>query len=378
MPAAPDPFIARRMRAQRLTAPMAADPAAVVAWFGAVQAQDYQGAKWALTLRAPALTDARIDRALADGTIIRTHGPRPTWHFIAQADARWVLTAVAPRVQLRSRTMYRTYEIDAALMTHARRIVEKALGGGQFLTRAAIGKALAAKGIEAAGIRLGLMVFVLELDQVVCSGPRQGKQFTYALFDERVRGALVLPPDEARTALAARYVASHGPVTVNDFVWWSGLTVGEAKRAFEAVSPALRTEQIGEDTYWSSPTEPKATRRDVPPVHLMPNYDEYFIAYRDRRPDRGAAAAERAGRSDGQLCAPAVRRRPLRRVLAAHGRLACGRGATPALPHVEPRARGRGQGGGWTLRRVPRPAAGVQRAAGAAGDAVKPQRAISA
>ena len=159
--------------------------------------------------------------------------------------------------------MYRTYEIDAALMTRARRIVEKALGGGQFLTRAAIGKALAAKGIEAAGIRLGLMVFVLELDQVVCSGPRQGKQFTYALFDERVRGALVLPPDEARTALAARYVASHGPVTVNDFVWWSGLTVGEARRAFEAVSPALRQESIGDHTYWSIADEPpKATRRE--------------------------------------------------------------------------------------------------------------------
>ncbi len=101
MPAAPDPFIARRMRAQRLAAPMPADPAAVVAWFGAVQAQDYAGAKWALTLRAPDLTDAQLDRALADGTIIRTHGPRPTWHFIAPADIRWVLTAVAPRVQLR-------------------------------------------------------------------------------------------------------------------------------------------------------------------------------------------------------------------------------------------------------------------------------------
>ena len=259
MPAAPDPFIARRMRAQRLSAPMAADPAAVVAWFGAVQAQEYQPAKWALAQRAPGLTDAQIDRALADGTIIRTHGPRPTWHFIAQADARWVLTAVAPRVQLRSRTMYRTYEIDAALMTRARRIVEKALGGGQFLTRAAIGKALAAKGIEAAGIRLGLMVFVLELDQVVCSGPRQGKQFTYALFDERVRGALVLPPDEARTALAARYVASHGPVTVNDFVWWSGLTVGEARRAFESVSPALRARNRSATTPTGRP--PTSRRR---------------------------------------------------------------------------------------------------------------------
>jgi hypothetical protein len=284
MPAAPDPFIARRLRAQRLSAPLPAEPAAVVSWFGAVQAQEYQPAKWALAQRAPGLTDTRIDRALADGTIIRTHGPRPTWHFIAQADARWVLTAVAPRVQLRSRTMYRTYEIDAALMTHARRIVEKALGGGQFLTRAAIGKALAAKGIEAAGIRLGLIMFVLELDQVVCSGPRQGKQFTYALFDERVRNALVLPPDEARTALAARYVASHGPVTVNDFVWWSGLTVGEARRAFESVSPALRQESIGDHTYWSTTDEPPKGRRPVSAVHLLPIYDEYFIAYRDRKP----------------------------------------------------------------------------------------------
>ncbi|MEO6007845.1 MAG: winged helix DNA-binding domain-containing protein [Vicinamibacteraceae bacterium] len=263
---------------------MSADPAAVVAWFGAVQAQDYAGAKWALTLRAPALTDAQLDRALADGTIIRTHGPRPTWHFIAPADIRWVLTAVAPRVQLRTRTMYRTYEVDAPLLTRVRRVVEKALGGNQFATRVAIGKALAAKGIEASGIRLGLIMFVLELDQVVCSGPRAGKQFTYALFDERVRAAVVLGPEDARTALAARYAASHGPVTVNDFVWWSGLTVGEARRALEAVSPALRTEQLGGDTYWSSPTEPKATKRAVPPVHLMPNYDEYFIAYRDRRP----------------------------------------------------------------------------------------------
>ena len=180
--------------------------------------------------------------------------------------------------------MYRTYEVDAALMTRVRRVVEKTLGGGRFATRVAIGKALAAKGIDASGIRLGLIMFVLELDQVVCSGPRVGKQFTYALFDERVRDAPVLPPDEARTALAARYAASHGPVTVNDFVWWSGLTVGEARRALEAVSPALRTEQIGEDTFWSAPTAPKATRRDVPAVHLLPNYDEYFIAYRDRRP----------------------------------------------------------------------------------------------
>ena len=119
---------------------------------------------------------------------------------------------------------------------------------------------------------------------MITSGPRQGKQYTYALLDERVRGAAAPAREDAITVLAERYVTSHGPVTIRDFVWWSGLTVGEARRAFAAVSPALRIETIGEDTYYSASTTPPAKRGTVSPVHLMPNYDEYFIAYRDRGP----------------------------------------------------------------------------------------------
>jgi hypothetical protein len=281
---AADTFLDRRLRAQRLSSPMPPDPAAVVAWFGAVQAQDYQGAKWALALRAPGLTDAQLDAALADGTIIRTHGPRPTWHFIAAADARWVLSAVAPRVQVRSQTMYRAHEIDAALMTKARRVFEKALAGKRFTTRTALAAALAAKGIQASGVRLGMIVFWAELEQWICSGPRAGKQFTYALFDERVPAAPPVPAADAQVALAARYVASHGPATVNDFVWWSGLTVGEARRALEGVAPALVSETFDGKTYWSTATLPPAGDRSASSVILMPNYDEYFIAYRDRGP----------------------------------------------------------------------------------------------
>ena len=285
-------FIARRLRAQRLSSPMPADPAAIVGWFGAVQAQDYVGAKQALWLRAPGLTDAAIDRALADGSIIRTHGPRPTWHFMAAADARWVLAAVGPRVVQRSQTMYKAYEIDAAVMTRCRRAIEKTLGGGRFATRTALAAAFKAAGVEAATVRLGLIVMRAELDQVICSGPRQGKQFTYALFDERAPGSRPSAED-AQTTLAQRYVQSHGPVTIRDFVWWSGLTTSEARRALESVSPALRTETIDGVTYWSSPKAPPAGRAPVGPVHLLPNYDEYFIAYRDRRP-----TAEATGTAD--------------------------------------------------------------------------------
>jgi hypothetical protein len=283
MAARPDAFVARRLRAQRISAPMAPDPAAVVSWFGAVQAQDYPGAKWALALRAPKLTDAQLDRALAEGTIIRTHGPRPTWHFMAPADARGVLAAVGPRVQLRSQVMYRQYEIDAALMRKVFRVWEGTLGNGKHATRTAMGAALAKAGIDASGVRLGLITMWAELEQVICSGPRVGKQFTYALFDERVPGTAP-PRDEAVVTLAERYVTSHGPVTIRDFVWWSGLTTPEARRAFEAVSPALKTETLGGDTYWSAAAPPPAAQRSTPPVQLLPNYDEYFIAYRDRKP----------------------------------------------------------------------------------------------
>ena len=170
-------FIARRLRAQRLSSPMPADPAAVVGWFGAVQAQDYAGAKWALALRAPALTDAALDQALADGTILRTHGPRPTWHFIAPADIRMVLTAVAPRVLAGSQSMFRQFEVDAAVRAKSRRVLERTLGGRRFATRTQIAAALAKAGIAAAGVRLAAIVMAAESEQVIVSGPRQGKQY---------------------------------------------------------------------------------------------------------------------------------------------------------------------------------------------------------
>jgi hypothetical protein len=146
-------------------------------------------------------------------------------------------------------------------------------------------------------VRLAGIVMAAELDQVITSGPRQGKQFTYALLDERVRGVESPSREDAMTALAARYVTSHGPVTIRDFVWWSGLTVGEARRALAAVSPALRLETIDGVTYYSSPAAPPPVKRGArSPVHLMPNYDEYFIAYRDRGPTAsltpGAKAAD--------------------------------------------------------------------------------------
>jgi hypothetical protein len=181
MPAT-DPFIARRMRSQRLSAPMAADPAAVVAWFGAVQAQDYAGAKWALTLRAPALTDAQLDQALADGTIIRPtdRGRRGTSSRGGQPGCwpRWPRSTCGRVMPGSSRSTLP----DDPRQARFEKVPPEA--GSRH---APSWGALAAKGIEASGVRLGIIVMWAELRAWICSGPRLGKQFTYAVRRARPR-----------------------------------------------------------------------------------------------------------------------------------------------------------------------------------------------
>jgi hypothetical protein len=141
-------------------------------------------------------------------------------------------------------------------------------------------------GIEAAGQRLGHFMLRAELDAVVCSGPRRGKRFTYALLDERVPMSKALARDEALAELAARYFISHGPALPHDFAWWSGLTLGDTRRGIERAGGRLSPVTIGGRTYWhgagTSDTGTALARAERNWVHLLPNFDEYFIAYRDR------------------------------------------------------------------------------------------------
>ena len=120
-----------------------------------------------------------------------------------------------------------------------------------------------------------------ELERLVCSGPRQGKQFTYMLFDERVPAAPRLGRDGALAALADRYFTSHGPATVRDFSWWSGLTTRDAAVGLDAVKPRLANVTLDGRTYWFVPTRSRAVAAS-PWAYLFPNYDEFLIAYRDR------------------------------------------------------------------------------------------------
>lgn len=280
----PNPdIVQRRLHNQRIAGEKFETAADAVKWLGAVQSQDYAGAKWAVGQRMLRATDADVDRAFNAGDILRTHVMRPTWHFVHPADVRWLLALTAPRVHLLNGTMYRKLELDDALLKRSAKVLTKALQGGKHLERTQLGEVLAKAGIVADGIRLGYIVHWAELEALVCSGPRRGKQFTYALLEERVPPAKPLKRDEALAELVKRYFTSHGPATAHDFSWWSGLTLADARAGVASLGSQLTHEVIDGQTYWFAPSAVSAsfTKGKSPQVYLLPNYDEY-ISYKDR------------------------------------------------------------------------------------------------
>ena len=276
-------LIATRLHNHKLSSSGFKHPADVVRWLGAVQAQDFNAAKWALALRMRNGTHALVEDAYNRGEILRTHLMRPTWHFVAPEDIRWLLALTAPRVNQKAGPNYRKLELDAAVFKRANRVLTKALRDGKHLTRAELGKALNEAGIVAGdSIRLGHLMFRAELDGVVCSGPMRGKQFTYALLDERAPESTAVGRDEALAKLTQRYFTSHGPATVPDFVWWSGLTVADARNGIASVKSQIAEFVIDDKVYWSSKV--KNAKRAATSAYLLPAFDEYFVAYKDRQP----------------------------------------------------------------------------------------------
>jgi hypothetical protein len=279
----PRPDIARqRLINQGLVRPTLKTAAEVVARLGAVQAQDYAASKWGIAQRTSGLTEAQIEREIDGGAIIRTHVLRQTWHFVAAADIGWMLALTAPRVHAANAYWYRWLEVDDAVARRSRGVIEKALREGKHLTRVELGAALTKAKIQVANpTRLACIVMRAELEGLICSGARRGKQFTYALLEERVTRPAPLERDAALFELARRYFTTRGPATVDDFAWWSGLTKADAKRGVEAAAAHLEHETIEGRSYWF-PAVKRPGRISSPIVHLLPNFDEYFIGLKDR------------------------------------------------------------------------------------------------
>lgn len=279
-----------RLRNSRLVGAPLPTPEAVVGWFGAVQSQDVPGASWGIAQRMEPAAAATIDSvgaAMDEGRIVRTHGPRPTWHFLAPQDLRWILSLVGPRVEVQNGSINRREGITDVELGRAIAILRERLAGGRAMTRPELAAAFAEGGIERAeGLRVGLLGMHAELEAVICNGPRRGKQATFVLVDEFVPSAAVAPRSDALRELTIRYFRSHGPALAHDMAWWSGLTVTSVREGIALAGAGLERRRLDGKDYWAAAGAFDPEPGLVPEAHLLllPNYDEALGSYADYSP----------------------------------------------------------------------------------------------
>jgi hypothetical protein len=278
----PDQVVNRRMHNLLLWGERETDPVKVVSRLAAMQAQEFGPAKWSVAQRCTGVGEEQIERLFSEGEILRIHILRPTWHFVSARDIRWMLELSAPRVHTINRYMYRRLGIDEEMTAKCTRLLTEALRGGERLTRREIGKWLARTGVQAAGMRLAYILMWAELEALICSGARRGKQHTYALLEERAPNAGTKATDDALAELTRRYFTTRGPATVKDYTKWSGLTIAQARAGLEMVESELeRTESDGR-VYWMSP-ETVPDPPIGPVIDLVQGYDEVVSSYGESR-----------------------------------------------------------------------------------------------
>ena len=264
----------------------------IVASLGAMQAQDYPGALWAIGLRRPGVTEAAVEKAIAERQIVRTWPMRGTLHFVAPADIRWLLKLLTPRIVAGAAERRKRLELDDATFAKCEKAFVKALQGGKQLTRDEMQQVAERAGVRVDAQRSYHIFWRLAQEGVLCFAARQGKQQTFALLEEWVPKARPLEREAALAELARRYFTSHGPAQLRDFVWWSGLRVIEARTALELASAKLAKVTLEGETYWRSPEQHTAPH---PPAtaYLLPGFDEYLLGYKDRSAVLDKAHAEK-------------------------------------------------------------------------------------
>ncbi|MFN0016024.1 MAG: winged helix DNA-binding domain-containing protein [Saprospiraceae bacterium] len=271
---------ALRLQNHKITVNDLPTPQAVVAHLGAVQAQDYPMAKWAIGARLPTATGATIEAALDTGALVRTHVLRPTWHIVPGHDVRWMLALTGKHIRAAAAARARDLGLDSAICTKANDLIVKALEGGKHLTREEVMQALERGGVATNSSRAVHFMMNAETDAIVCNGVARDKEQTYTLLDEKVPQGAMLSREEALSTLASRFFSSHAPAMLADFHWWSGLPMPDARAGLESIKKNLQSFEWEGKTYWLG----EDTARDTggSSVFFLPAFDEYTVSYKDR------------------------------------------------------------------------------------------------
>jgi hypothetical protein len=298
-----DPIVSWRLLSQQLTDSDVQTVAQVVGGLGGVQAQEYHWAKWSIGLRLRNATDAAVERAIAERAIVRTWAFRGTLHFVAAADVGWLLDLLSPAIIAANQRRYRQLELDQESFVKSQRAIAARLAEGRPLTRSQLAASLEAAGVSAAGQRSPYILQRAALDGLICHGPPRGREPAYVLLQKPAVSSGRLDRDEALARLAQRYLTGHGPASIRDLAWWSGLPMADVRQAVDAVSASLVRVEVGGIELWAGSGPPAAAA--PPEAHLLPPFDEYLLGYRDRAPvlERGLARKVNAG---GGMFKPAI------------------------------------------------------------------------
>jgi hypothetical protein len=253
----------------------------LVSWMGAIQAQDYAMATWGIGLRLPEATEKLIQEEIDNGTILRTHLLRPTWHFVSADDIWWVLELTAAQVRMKSGSRLKELGISSEVSLKSNQVIESAFANHKYLTREELYFEMEQNKVGGGKDRWSHLIFLAELEGILCSGIKKDKSQTYAILADRMPRPASISRDEALAKLAFKYFSSHGPASINDFIWWSGLPVTAAKRALEIIKPNFIFETIAGQQFWF-PEHFSRSLPEIPSVYLLPAFDEFLISYKDR------------------------------------------------------------------------------------------------
>lgn len=270
-----------RLRHHLLSAPITTGPVDVVRRFGAMQAQEFSHAKWAVGLRCPSATDDALERCIRERTIIRTSLLRGTLHLVAASDIRWMLAVAAPIVNARYASLHRKLGLDDDRFGPIMDTIRRHLEGGRHMTRPEVLAPLERLGITTNGQHGNHILYRAALGGLICMATPRGKQTTYTLLDEWCPGAPTFDRDAALTELAFRYFDMHGPATLADFIFWSGMQTGSARAVLDMAAPRLHRERWDGQEYWMSPDTRTGSTTEAR-IHLLAGFDEYVLGYKDR------------------------------------------------------------------------------------------------
>ena len=293
-------LIAIRLSNQQITRHQCQTIEELVKWMLVMQSQEFAMAKWAIGLRMKGISEKDVDLAFNEGRILRTHVLRPTWHFVSPADIGWMIRLTAPKIRKTMGYYCEKMGIDKKIVNKAVQLLTKHLQGHQFMTREQLKKLFEASKIDTADERMALILMQAELDCVICSGPRIGNQFSYALMSERAGSQDTFSKEDALKELAGRYFNSRGPATLRDLSYWSGIPQKDARQAVEGLGKPFRKITVNGNDYYYNTDQP-ATAINTKASFLVPDYDEFGMSYKNKGAFnlRGRATLENLAATSG-------------------------------------------------------------------------------